>query len=33
MYALQKESVLMSYATLRYDIEADMRDPYSEKEV
>jgi len=33
MYALQKETVLMSYATLRYDIETDMRDPYSGKEV
>jgi len=33
MYALQKETVLMSYATLRYDIETDVRDPYSGKEV
>lgn len=33
MYALQKEQVLMSYATLHYDIETDMKDPYSQKEV
>jgi hypothetical protein len=32
MYALQKEHVLMSYATLRYDIETDIKDPYSVKE-
>lgn len=32
MYALQKELVLMSYATLRYDIETDIKDPYSDKE-
>lgn len=32
MYALQKEHVLMSYATLRYDIETDMRDPYNSEE-
>ena len=33
MYALQKEHVLMSYATLRYDIETDMTDPYNSKEI
>lgn len=32
-YALQKEHVLMSYATLRYDIETDIKDPYNSKEV
>jgi len=32
MYALQKEQVLMSYATLHYDIETDIKDPYSWRE-
>ena len=32
MYALQKEHVLMSYVTLHYDIETDIKDPYSTKE-
>jgi len=33
MYALEKEQVLMSYATLHYDIETDVKNPYSSREV
>ena len=32
MYALQKEHILMSYATLHYDIETEVKDPYSDTE-
>lgn len=31
-YALQKEQVLMSYATLHYDIETDIKNPYSDSD-